>query len=144
MIVNYLILALGVAALTQPTAARRKVAVVFTVATLAHCIIGEYIDGGAYYLSAAILASAIINITLGFKETSPITQSIHRICLVSIVLNAAGWVIYRRYFPPEVYNLSFIFLYLWAIMVLMKRDRRYAGDNKLDSWAYYFRFSTRT
>jgi hypothetical protein len=142
MIINYLILALCVAALTQPAAARLKVASVFSSATILHCVIGEYVDGSAYYLSAAVLDSAVITITANFKETSQITWGIHRICLASIVLNAAGWVTYMRYDPPGVYNLSFIFLYLWAIMVLMKRDRHYDGDNAMDRWAYYFRLSS--
>ena len=142
MIVNYLILALGVAALTQPTAARRKVASVFIAATLLHCVIGEYIAGGAYYISAAVLDSAIITITANFKETSQITRDIHRICLASIVLNASGWVMYMLYISPVSYNLFFIFLYLWAIMVLMKRNKRYAGDITMDAWAYYFRLSS--
>ena len=142
MIVNYLILALGVAALPQPTAARQKVASVFTGAVLLHCVMGEYIDGGAYYISAAGLDSAIITITANFKETSQITRSIHRICLASIVLNASGWVTYMLYVPPIGYNLSFIFLYLWSIIVLMKRNRRYDGDTTMDRWAHYFRLSS--
>jgi hypothetical protein len=116
MIINYLILALGVAALTQPTAARQKVAGVLTVATLLHCVMGEYVGGSAYYLSAAILDSTVITITANFKETSQITRSIHRICLASIVLNAAGWVTYMLYVPPAGYNLSFIFLYLLGLL----------------------------
>ena len=142
MIVNYLILVLCTVALLQPTPARLKVAGVFSGAALLHCIIGEQLDGYMYYLSAAVLDSAIITITANFKEVSQITRGIHRVCLASIVLNAAGWVTYMLYVPPTGYNLSFIFLYLWSIMVLMKRNRRYDGDNKLDTWAYYFRLSS--
>ena len=142
MIVNYLILMLCTVALLQPTPARLKVASVFSGAALLHCIIGEQLDGGAYYLSAAVLDSAIITITANFKEVSQITRDIHRICLASIVLNASGWVTYMLYIPPMGYNLSFIFLHLWSIMILMKRNRRYDGDNTLDTWAYYFRLSS--
>ena len=142
MIVNYLILMLCTVALLQPTPARLKVASVFSGAALLHCIIGEYIDGGAYYLSAAVLDSAIITITANFKEVSQITRDIHRVCLASIVLNASGWVTYMLYVPPVGYNLSFIFLHLWSIIILMKRNRRYDGDNTLDTWAYYFRLSS--
>lgn len=142
MIVDYLVLALMVLAVLRPTYAGQRVAVVFAGAALFHCIIGEGLDGSAYYLSAAVLDSAVITITANFKGVSQITRDIHRICLVSIVLNAAGWVTYMLYIPPVGYNLSFIFLYLWAIIVLMKRNRRYAGDNKLDTWSYYFRLSS--
>lgn len=139
MITNYLILALGVAAAAQPTVARRKVAAVFSGAAVLHCTVGEWIDGGAYYISAAVLDLSIIVITANFKETSQITSAIHRICLASIVLNASGWVTYMLYVPPTGYNLSFIFLHLWSIIILMKRNRRYGGDNTMDRWAYYFR-----
>ena len=139
---DYLILALGVAALLQPTPARQKVAAVFVFMTLLHCVVGERLDGLAYYASAAVLDSAIIAITANFKETSQITRSIHRICLASIVLNAAGWITYMLYIPPVGYNLSFIFLYLWSIIVLMKRDRRYDGNFTMDRWARYLRFSS--
>lgn len=142
MITNYLILALGVVAVAQPTAARRKVAGVFASMVIAHCIVGEWIDGGAYYISAAILDSAIITITANFKKTSQITRDIHRVCIASIVLNASGWVTYMLYVPPMGYNLSFIFLHLWSIIILMKRNRRYGGDNTMDRWAYYLRFSS--
>ena len=142
MIVGYLILVLSVVAVLQPTVARQKVAVVFVFAALLHDVAGEQLDGGMYYISAALLDSVIITITANFKETSQVTRSIHRICLASIVLNTAGWVTYMLYVPPVGYNLSFIFLYLWSIIVLMKRNRRYDGDNTLDTWSYYFRFSS--
>ncbi len=142
MIVNYLILALGVAAIAQPTAARRKVAGVFIAATLLHCVIGEWLGGTAYYISAAVLDSAIITITANLKETPRLTRDIHHICIASIVLNASGWVTYMLYVPPMGYNLSFIFLYLWSIMVLIKGERRYSGDNTMDTWAYYLRFNS--
>ena len=142
MIVNYLILMLCTVALLQPTPARLKVASVFSGAALLHCIIGEQLDGGEYYISAAVLDSAIITITANFKEVSQITRDIHRVCLASIVLNASGWVTYMLYIPPSGYNLSFIFLHLWSIIILMKRNRRYDGDNTLDTWAHYFRLSS--
>ena len=63
MIVNYLILMMCTVALLQPTPARLKVAGVFSGAALLHCVIGEQLDGGAYYISAAVLDSAIITIT---------------------------------------------------------------------------------
>jgi hypothetical protein len=143
VIVNYLILVLCTVALLQPTPARLKVAGVFSGAALLHCIMGEQLDGNMYYLSAAVLDLAIIiTITANFKETSQITRGIHRVCLASIVLNTSGWVTYMLYIPPSGYNLSFIFLHLWSIIILMKRNRRYAGDNTLDTWAHYFRLSS--
>ena len=142
MIVNYLILMLCTVALLQPTPARLKVAGVFSGAALLHCVIGEQLDGGIYYISAAVLDSAIITITANFKEVSQITRDIHRVCLASIVLNASGWVTYMLYIPPMGYNLSFIFLHLWSIIILMKRNRRYDGGNTMDTWAYYFRLSS--
>ena len=142
MTVNYLILALGVAAISQPTPARRKVAAIFVTATLSHCIIGEWLDGLAYYASAAIFDVLIITTTANLKETPRITRDIHKVCLASIVLNASGWIAYMLYIPPTGYDLCFIFLYLWSIIVLTKEDGRYAGDNTMDRWAYYLRFNS--
>jgi hypothetical protein len=138
---SILIFIIGALAILQPTPARQKAALVFAGLTLLHEIVFKNLDGLWYYGSAAFVDMAIISITANLKYTPRLIRDLHRVCLASIILNASGWIMWMLYLSPVSYNVSFIFLYAWSVIVLLRRDRQYAGDNLLDSWADCFRFN---
>jgi hypothetical protein len=56
------------------------------------------------------------------------------ICIVAMFTNLAGWVLWRLYITPEIYNAAFIFLNVWALYELFHKDNEDdLGDSKLGS-----------
>jgi len=144
MIVRCLVACVLLAALIQPTRERGLPAVIFAAIAVGHWLFMSHLDGLAYYGSAAFFALVVIAITANLTCISSITRDIHRVCLVAIVLNAVGWCMWMLYLEPVAYNISFIFLYVWAIMVLCRKDAEYAGGGTMDDWAYFLRFNPYT
>lgn len=137
---TWLFYALTVVAFIQPNAPRFFAAVLFVSITLTHEIFLSHLDGLMYYGSAALLDLAIIVLTSGINPVPRMVLSLHRVCIASIVLNLAGWVLWFFYFPPLLYDLAFVTLYAWALWIFTKRDRADVGGYTLGSWASCFRF----
>ena len=142
MIVTVLILIVGLCAICQSTRARREAALVFTVITMLHELLFYDRVGLFYYGTAALFDAIIILCTANLVVISGLVKSIHRISIASIFFNMSGWIMWRLYLSPTAYNVAFILLYTWAILVLLKGERGGARGNRMDSWAYYLRFNT--
>lgn len=142
MIVTLLIFIVGLCAIFQPTKARREAALVFIVITMLHELLFYDRVGLFYYGTAALFDVIIIVCTANLVVISGLVKSIHRISIASIVFNMSGWIMWRLYLPPVAYDMVFILLYAWAILVLLRGERGGARGNRLDSWAYYLRFNT--
>jgi len=141
MTISILILIIAALAILQPTPTRQKAALVCAAAYLIHDALFSELTGLEYYASAAAFDAGVVAITANMTYTCRLIKDIHRVCLISIALNVAGWVIYMLYVPPALYNFSFTLLYLWTIIILLRKDRQYAGDYTLDNWANCFRLN---
>lgn len=139
--ITYLIYALVVVALIQPNAPRLFAAVVFVAVISLHEALFSPLDGLQYYGSAALFDLLIIVLTSGINPVPRMVLSLHRLCIVSILANMAGWVIWFFYFPPLAYDLAFVAINSWALFILIKRDGANVGGYSLDSWASCFRFN---
>lgn len=142
MIVTILIFTIGLCAVFQRTRARREAALVFTVITMLHELLFYDRVGLFYYGTAALFDMIIIVCTANLAIISGLTKSVHRISIASVVFNLSGWIMWRLYLSPVAYNVAFILLYAWAILVLLKGERSSARGSRLDSWAYYLRFNS--
>ena len=142
MIVTGLIIAMGVCAIFQPTQARREAALIFTCVTMLHELLFYDRVGLFYYGTAALFDIAIIVGTANLAVMPRLVKDIHRVSLTSIVLNFSGWIMWQLYLSPAAYNLAFILLYAWVIVLLIKGERKSARGGRLDSWAYFLRFNS--
>lgn len=139
--ITLLLASLFVVAFIQPNAPRFFAALAFVAITLLHELFLSHYDGLLYYGSAALFDLAIIIATSGIRPVPEMVLSLHRICLVSILANFLGWVIWFLYFPPLIYDASFVAIYAWALITLIKRNGLDVGGYTLDSWATCFRFN---
>ena len=95
--ITLLIYAVLIVAFLQPNAPRFFAAVTFISITLLHELLLSSYDGLQYYGSAALLDLAIIIITSGINPVPKMVLSLHKICIVSIIVNLAGWVLWFFY-----------------------------------------------
>lgn len=128
------------AVFVQQNAPRLYAAFVFVGVTLLHDVAFSHLDGIAYYGSAALLDLAIMILLSGVHPLRKTVIRLQVICLISIIANMLGWLIWFVYLPPTAYNFTFFCLYLWALVELLKKDRDNVGGFTVDSWRACIRF----
>jgi hypothetical protein len=141
MLLSALLGGLVAAAIFQPTATRLFAAVVFVSVAWAHEIAFAHLTGLPYYLSAGGGALLIIVALKRLAHPTPTVFALVRICLASLVLNFAGWIMWRAYLPPEPYNAAMFCVFSWALVILLSRDKQDASGGRLtmDLWRAGFR-----
>lgn len=132
-----------VAVTVQPNAERLFAAIIFVGATILHEVAAVNFDGLIYYGSAALLDLVIMILISGIVPTPRMVIKLNLICLVSIIINMVGWVVWLNYLPPTAYNIAFMALYAWTLAVLLKRDKCDVGGFTLDRWYSCIRFDQR-
>lgn len=131
--IDVLIYSIVVSALLQPTASRLFAAAVFAVAVLTHEVAFSGLDGLAYYASAAVFDLGVVVAIGSMSEVTRLAVLLQRVCLVSILLNAAGWLMWVTYLPPTAYNTSFTAIYAWAVYILLTEGGDYVGGTAMGS-----------
>lgn len=131
MIITLLLWAIALAAIVQPSTPRFCVAMIFAVVTLSHDFLSQHTEGLTYYGSAALADLLIIILTSGVLAATQIAPAIHRICIFSMAANFIGWALWFFYLPPIVYEVLFIGIYSWAIIILFKKDVLNVGVSAL-------------
>tara|TARA_R110002051_G_scaffold187376_1_gene257050 strand:- start:308 stop:781 length:474 start_codon:yes stop_codon:yes gene_type:complete len=138
--ITMLILLIFVAVLLQPNASRFYAAFLFAGATITHDLALSHLNGFAYYASAALFDLGIIALTSGINPIPKMVISLHRICMVSILLNFAGWLMWLFYLSPFYYDTMFALVYSWALIIMLLRNKTDVGDFTMPSWYSCFRF----
>ena len=141
MIITVLLGAIILVAFFQPNAPRLFAALSFVGITLSHELFLSNLDGLQYYGSAALFDLVIIILTSGINPVPKMVIDLHRICMVSIIANLVGWVLWFFYVPPLFYDASFAVIYTWTLITLINRNGSDVGGYTLDSWASCFRFN---
>jgi len=139
--VTLIILAAVIAAFLQPNAPRFFAAVAFVGVTLTHELFFPTLDGLNYYGSAALMDLSIIAITSGISPVPKMVLTLQKICLVSILANLAGWILWTLYYPPAAYDAALLALYVWALVSLINRSGLDVGGYTVASWGTCFRFN---
>ena len=139
MILTGLLWVVVITAIFQPNAPRLVASVSFVSITRAHEFFLSETTGIGYYGSAALFDLATMAVLRGINPVPKMVLSLQKICIVSIGLNLAGWILWMCYLPPTAYNLAFIGIMLWAIVVLTIRDESDVGGFTMDSWGACFR-----
>lgn len=103
--------------------------VIYSMSLVIHSAIALYEPTGLYYFTAMITSLAVIFMLEKFVSPTPLIESLQKVCLVSIMLNMFGWFLYMLLFPPIYYSISFMVLYSWAILILIKGSRDGVAGN---------------
>ena len=117
-----LLFVLLLVAALQPTIERAYAGFMFACFAIVHYVLMYNVEGWIYYFSAALLDASIVFFTLKLRVISPVIESLHAICYISILMNFFGWILWHLYLPPDAYNVAFLLVYAWAILNLLRRE----------------------
>ena len=130
-----LIFLIFIICLLQPSAPRLFAGVIFSVVSMGLIFADSMLNDYMAYSVPALAAVLIMILLSASMLVSKVVLSLHRICLASIILNGAGYLIYESGASAIAYNASFFLLYAWTIKVLLKRDGRLdVTGYGADSW----------
>lgn len=117
-----LILVITVLACLQPSAERREVACAYALVNMGHfLLISWWISDFWYYVSAGIADVVIMSIIVHMHKIPEIGLLLLRACLLELMVNAFGWVLWWRYAPPDAYNALYQCVQIWIVFILMKK-----------------------
>lgn len=99
--------------------------------------------GGYYYLPMALMDFLTIFILSNLSFVNNLIVDLQRICLVSICANLIAWTCWQLYIDHAiVYNAFYIFMYVFAIYLIIRKDIKNDGDRRIDLWARHLRLNT--
>lgn len=127
-LLEILLALLVLAGFTQRNGYRLNIGVMFVGLVSTHYLLDDWVklEGLWYYGSAALFDLAFIGATVSFSD-SKLLDSLCNISIVSMLLNFFGWLLWFNYYPPAHYDLAFLCLYTWAVVVLLRKDIEYVG-----------------
>ena len=129
-VITVLIHLLILTSLTQCDSSRRLTAFVFMAITLSHECFAANFGGTMYFVSAAFLDLAIIVIVSYINPVNKLVVTAQKICVLSIVANFFGWCIWWWGLETTVYELIFVIIYSYTLIVFTKWNRsKDVGNN---------------
>ncbi len=129
--IDFLTLVIIGAAILQPTAEKKAIALIFASLTFAHNTFMYVFDGFMYYGSDALFYLLVILIVGGMDSRTKLAVDIQKISLAAIFLDYFGWLIWTLYIPPTGYNVAFMALYAWTIIILLKGEPENVGSHAM-------------
>ena len=134
-----LVALIALASVMQPNSQRLFVGLAYSVLLIASDLLLSNSMGLLYYYGSAVFDVATIIIISRVAKVSSMVLTIQKICLVSILLNFFGWVMWELYMPPVMYNSLFIALYVYALLTLVRRSSIDVGEYTLGYRWFGFR-----
>lgn len=132
-LVHFLTLVIVGVAILQPTLERRVVALMFASMTFIHNTFMHTLDGLMYYATDALFYLIVIFAISLLNSKTILTNELQKISIVAIALDYFGWAIYMMHIPPTGYNVAFMALYVWSIIILLRGEPEDAGNTEMDS-----------
>jgi hypothetical protein len=127
MIVTVLLCVIGIFAWCQPTAARRRTALIFATPTLVFTLFGGLLDDEWYYVCAALTDSLAIILLSSLVTIDRLAVRLMILSAVSMSLNVAGLAMYEMYQPSTIYDALFIALYIGVVIALADQEGSNVG-----------------
>ena len=112
--------------LFQKSQQRLLLASFYVLINTVHLLLFNGLYGSSYYLVSALFDLLVMTSVSSIHI--PQTLSVQKLCIISIVANFAGWVMWFLYLDPAAYNVVFIAIYIYAIIILTSRDASDVGD----------------
>lgn len=130
-------------AFKQPTIQRTFCAVVFILAILALVL---FTFGVSYfeldyvwrYIGAALACLSVVLITSQLSSIPDLLPNLHIVCLISVIINALGYWAWYEYKHPVLYDISFIVIYMYTIILFRTRDYENESGNNSNNFGFHF------
>ena len=120
--ISSLVVIICILALFQSDHNRSVAAIIYAAVCGVHSILFYDLHGEYYYLSAAV-SDLVVIVGIGIlAKPTRLADNLMDVCLISIALNSFGFLTWWQGLPPEAYNLSYVALYLIAILALLRED----------------------
>jgi hypothetical protein len=132
--IDFLTLVIVGVALLQPTFDRKMVALAFASMSFIHNTFMATLEGLMYYATDALFYLIVIFVVGLINSKTVLTDEIQKISIVAVALDYFGWLIYMLYIPPTGYNVAFMALYAWTIIILLRREPEDVGTTAMDRW----------
>lgn len=121
----YLVLFTGILyqGVRQKTAQRKFCAYFLLTCILIFKYIDPYISTAlGFYVGAALVNLLFVIVTSQLNPIPSILPRLHLMCLAAVYLNGFGYWLWYQYYEPFLYDISFIVIYLYTIMLFSTRD----------------------
>ena len=120
--ITLMLFAIVLASLLQPNKSRLLPALIFTTEITTHDIFFGDLIGVQYYATAALSSLLVVILLSKIKNINKTVLALQALCVVSILVNALGCLIWFFYISPIFYDTVFVFIYIAAFFVLMRAD----------------------
>jgi hypothetical protein len=132
MIVSVLLCVIAIFAWCQPSAARRRTALIFAAPTLAFTLVSGLFDDQWYYINAALTDSLAIILLSSLVVIDRLAVRLMILSAVSMSLNVVGLAMYEMYQPSTIYDALFIALYAGVVIALADQEGSNVGIRGAD------------
>ena len=116
---------------------------IFVVINLLHEMISYSHTGLLYYCGGALSQLIIITITNITVRPTKLALRLQYLCLLSIIVDFAGWIAWFSYLNHEVYNIAFYCIYVAAALQIIgitgNGKYRIARSSCRRFWANFYR-----
>ena len=99
----------------------------YVVVNIAHLLLVSKDNAEWYFLSASLFDMLVL--TIVSRINIPQTDSIQMLCIMSVIVNGAGWLLWDNEIDLTAYAAVQIAIYLYAIFILTSRDKSDVGDH---------------
>ena len=123
--ISCLVVAICILALFQTSQPRLITAVIYAAVVGGYSLLAVHAPAGQSfpYFLGAFLDVAIIALIAVYADPTRLAGNLIDVCLISIVLNCVGFIVWFSGMPLDAYNLSYGALYLIAILSLLREER---------------------
>jgi hypothetical protein len=122
MIVPVLLCLIGIFAWCQPSAARRKTALLYATPTLMFTLVSGLLSDEWYYMGAALIDSLTIILLSWLVVVDKLAVRLMILSAISMSLNIVGLVMYEMHQPATFYDALFIALYIGVIIAIVDQE----------------------
>lgn len=94
-----------------------------------------------FYAGAALINLLVVIVTSQINPIPSMLPKLHIVCLISIVFNALGYLLWYLYYEPFLYDISFVVIYMYTIILLNDRDMENDTRDNRKSFSFHFNLS---
>lgn len=141
MTVIFFAIVIALAALTQRSDIRFFASLAYSIVNLSHALfIATWVDGGMYFVTAGVANLLIAEWLVTLNRITDTVVSLLRVCVVELVVNATGGIIWWNGYDGGVYAGVYVGIYAWVVLILLRKDTADDGRGyQAAGWGDYLR-----
>ena len=122
--IHAILLAYFALAFYEKRKGNRLAIVLFGSVSALHGLFFGELDGLPYYGSAALASVVSASLLYVFCPASRLSKALIFLCVLSVIFNTCGFVLWVTYREPALYNAAMLLLYGLALLVMFSADNK--------------------